>query len=206
MQNAVQLARFLPRFRIGSMPARPIWTRCATSLGVHTVRLKLTALPEMHPCLLWNDVLAATAAVLEQDAASRSHPVFLQIQEIPGYGSGEVRIEIAVAGVPRGDVAKARRTYESHRRVELAAIAVAGLALFCAGGHQIRDVSLRGTSADYLIDDERYLLEVAGRSRKSDFSAAWHERWRRLAEGSTAGFYVSVTEFETPASRLGFGA
>jgi hypothetical protein len=93
----------------------------------------------------------------------------------------------------------------SHRLVELAAIAVAGLALFCAGGHQIRDVSLRGTSADYLIDDERHLLEVAGRSRKKDFSAAWNERWRRLAEGST-GFYVSVTEFETPASRLGFGA
>jgi len=170
------------------------------------VRLKLTALPEMHPCLLWNDILAAAVAVLEQDAASRSYPLSLQIQEIPGYGSSEVQLEITVAGVPRGDVAKARRTYESHRLVELAAIAVAGLALFCAGGHQIRDVSLRGTSADYLIDDQRYLLEVAGRSRKSDASAAWNERWRRLAEGSTAGFYLSVTEFETPASRLGFGA
>ena len=169
------------------------------------MRLRLTALPEMHPCLLWNDILAAATAVLEQDAASRSYPVFLQIHEIPDYGSGEVRLEIVPAGVSRGDVAKVRRTYESHRLVELAAIAVAGLALFCAGGHQIRDVSLRGTSADYLIDDQRHLLEVAGRSRKNDFSAAWNERWRRLAEGST-GFYVSVTEFETPASRLGFGA
>jgi len=96
--------------------------------GVHTVRLKLTGLPEMHPCLLWNDILAAAVAVVEQDTASRSYPVFLQIQEIPGYGSGEVQLEITVAGVPRGDVAKARRTYASHRLVELAAIAVAGSA------------------------------------------------------------------------------
>jgi len=57
-----------------------------------------------------------------------------------------------------------------------------------------------------LVDDERNLLEVAGRSRKSDFAAAWNERWQRLADGSLVGSYVSVTEFETPASRLGFGA
>ncbi len=85
----------------------------------------------MHPSLLWNDILAASTAVLEQDAMRRSYPVLPKIHEIPG-------------------------------------------------------------------------LEVAGRSRKNDFSAAWNERWRRLAEGST-GFYISVTEFETPASRLGFG-
>jgi hypothetical protein len=112
---------------------------CVTTLGgVHTVRLRLTALPEMHPCLLWNDILAAATAVLEEDVASRSYPVLLRIDEVPGYGSGEVRLEIVPAGVSRGDVAKVRRTYESHRLVELAAIAVAGLALFCAGGHQIR--------------------------------------------------------------------
>jgi hypothetical protein len=170
------------------------------------VKLKLTELPEMHPCLLWNDIQAAAVAVLEQDASNRSYPVSLQIQEVPGYGTGELTLEIVGAGVQRGDVAKVRRTYESHRLVELAAIALAGLGLFASGGHQIRDISLRGTSADYLVDDERYLLEVAGRSRKNDFSTAWNERWQRLADGSTTGFYVSVTEFETPASRLGFGA
>jgi hypothetical protein len=77
------------------------------------VRLRLTALPEMHPCLLWNDILAAATAVLEEDVASRSYPVLLRIDEVPGYGSGEVRLEIIPAGVSRGDVAKVRRTYES---------------------------------------------------------------------------------------------
>ena len=171
-----------------------------------TLRLKLTELPEMHPCLLWNDILAAAVAVLEQGPTNRSYAVSVQFQEIPGYGSGEMSLEVVAAGVSRGDVAKVRRTYESHRLVELAAIAVAGLSLYCSGGHQIRDISLQGTSADYLVDDERYLLEVAGRSRKSDFPAAWNERWQRLAACSVVGFYVSVTEFETPAGRLGFGA
>lgn len=169
------------------------------------LRLKLTDLPEMHPCLLWNDILAAAVAVLEQAPTNRSFDVSVQLREIPGYGSGEVSLEVVGAGVSRGDVVKVRRTYESHRLVELAAIAVAGLSLFCSGGHQIRDISLRGTSADYLVDDERYLLEVGGRSRKSDLPAAWNERWQRLTECSSVGFYVSVTEFETPASRLGFG-
>lgn len=166
--------------------------------------MRLRDLPDMHPCLLWNDILAAAVAVLEKQTPGTSHAVFLQLEEIPAYGSGDVNLEIVATGVTREEVAKVRRTYESHRLVELAAIGVAGLALFCSGGHQIRDVSLRGTSADYLVDDVRYLLEVAGRSRKRDFQVAWNERWRRLADSST-GFYVSVTEFETPATRLGFG-
>jgi hypothetical protein len=159
----------------------------------------------MHPCLLWNDILAATVAVLDRQSSEGHCTISLQLQEIPGYGSGESKLEIIVAGLPDEWIIKVRHTYEGHRLVELAAIAMAGLALFCSGGHQIRDVSLRGSSADYLVDDELYLLEVAGRSRKGDFQTAWNERWHRLTEGSTAGFYVSVTEFETPVSRLRFG-
>ena len=105
----------------------------------------------------------------------------------------------------RGQIGKVRRTYESHRLIELAAIAIAGLGLFAAGGHQIRDVALRGSSADYLVDEENYLLEVSGRSRRSDFQAAWDARWNRLSERSGSGFIVCVSEFETPAGRLAFG-
>src|SRR5262249_35811803 len=56
-------------------------------------------------------------------------------------------------------------------RIELAAIALAGLALYHGGGHEIVDVAVRGSGADYLVDAGRHLLEIAGRSRRSDFEA-----------------------------------
>ena len=97
-----------------------------------------------------------------------------------------------------------QRTYEAPRLVELAAIAIAGLGLYYGGGHEMRDVALRGSGADYLVDEAHHLLEVAGRSRRSDFGAAWQQRWQRLAGRPGSGFYVCVVEFETPAGRLAF--
>jgi hypothetical protein len=47
-------------------------------------------------------------------------------------------------------------------------------------------------------------LEIAGRSRKSDFEAAWQQRLLRLAERTTNGFYLCVIEFETLTGRLLF--
>ena len=58
--------------------------------------------------------------------------------------------------------------------------------------------------ADYLVDDELHLLEVAGRSRGSDLNSAWKQRWGRLSDRLGSGFYVCVAEFETPAGRLAF--
>jgi hypothetical protein len=49
-----------------------------------------------------------------------------------------------------------------------------------------------------------YLLEVAGRSRRHDFRAAWQQRWQRLLERMGGGFYFCVAEFKTPAGRLEF--
>lgn len=169
------------------------------------MKLRLVDLPDMHPSLLWDDILAATVAILVRRGGRGPYPVLLECEDIPGHGSGQVTLEIVATGIPESDVVKATRTYEPQRQVELAAIAMAGLALFQAGGHQIRDVALRGTSADYLIDDQRHLLEVAGRSRRSDFQSAWDTRWRRLARRPGTGFYVFVSEFETPTARLGFG-
>lgn len=170
------------------------------------MKLRLMDLPEMHPCLLWDDIVLAAAAVLRDLAPTVRHQLNLDIENVPPYESELLALEIVASGVPADALAKVRRTYEPHRLVELAAIAIAGMALFQAGGHQIRDVALRGSSADYLVDDAGHLLEVAGRSRRNDLAAAWQVRWNRLAARQESGFYVCVIEFETPAGRLAFAA
>ncbi len=65
---------------------------------------------------------------------------------------------------------------------------------------------LNGGGADYLVGESNHLLEVAGRSRRSDFRAAWQQRWQRLTDRIGRGFYVCVAEFETPAGQLAFRA
>jgi hypothetical protein len=131
-------------------------------------------------------------------------PFPLAIEDVPGFGTGNARLLIDPAGVPVEKVQRLRRTYDPSRQVELAAIALAGLALHHAGGHEIRDVAVRGSAADYLIDDALHLLEIAGRSRRVDVIAAWEQRWLRLTNRLSHGFYVCVMEFETPSGRLAF--
>jgi hypothetical protein len=168
------------------------------------VKLRLSDLAHMHPSLLWVEIAAATAAVLDGRGFPRPYQFPVDVDNVPKFGTGRVNLEISRAGISADHVRRLRRTWDSPRRVELAAIAIAGLALFAAGGHQIRDVALRGTSADYLVDADGHLLEVAGRSRRIDFDAAWQVRWERLLERPGAGFYVCVCEFESPSARLAF--
>ena len=168
------------------------------------MKLRLIDLPEMHPCLIWDDIIAAAVAVLNVQGLSAPILLTCEFNSIPSHGSSRTTLEILSSGVPAERVAKARRTFEAHRLVELAGIAFAGLVLFHAGGHQIRDVALRGSLADYLVDDENRLLEIAARSQRSDFNSAWETRWSGLSERRGSGFYVCVTEFETPATRLAF--
>jgi hypothetical protein len=87
--------------------------------------------------------------------------------------------------------------------VEFAAVGIAALALHYLGNHEIIDVTARGSGADYLVDEDRNLLEVAGRSRRSDLPAAWNERLTRLQRGKLS-FYLFVIEFETSSARLMF--
>jgi hypothetical protein len=72
------------------------------------------------------------------------------------------------------------------------------------GGHEIVEVAVRGTGADYLVDTSHHLLEIAGRSRRSDFEAAWQQRLQRLEERTSGGFYLCVLEWESPTGRLLF--
>ena len=83
-------------------------------------------------------------------------------------------------------------------------MAVGGLAIFHAAHREIRDVALRGSGADYLVGEPGHMLEIGGRSRRSDFGTAWEEKWETLIEREGGPFYLCVVEFETPAGRLAF--
>ncbi len=109
-------------------------------------------------------------------------------------------------GVSDDAVVRLRRTYEPHRLVELAAIAVAGIGLHHVGGLEIVDLAVRGSAADYLVGTARQTLEIAGRSRRSDFATAWEQKRGRLEGRGGRGSFLRVAEFETPAGRLAFVA
>jgi len=166
-----------------------------------SVRVSLTALQAMHPQLLWNEIVVA---VLVTASETRVVDVALEYQNVPGFGSDDVTLRIDTSGVSSAEVARVRRTYEHPRLIELAAIAVAGMALYHGSGHEIVDVSVRGTSADYLIDASRQLLEVAGRSSRGDFESAWKQKHARLDDRGQNNYYVCVVEFETPYGRLAY--
>ena len=97
-----------------------------------------------------------------------------------------------------------RRTLEPSRQIELAAIAIAGIGLHLAGGHQIVNLALHGSGADYLVDADRVPLEIAGRSRQRDLDLAWQQKEQRLLERREGGVYICVCEFATLTGRLGY--
>ena len=168
--------------------------------------VRLIDLASMHPRLLWSDIIAASAAIFEERFTTPPFVFELTVEDVQGFGSEVLNLTIETFGVSPAHIASLRRTYDVPRLVELAAIAVAGIGLHLAGGREIRDVALRGSGADYLVDDANHLLEVAGRSRRSDFGQAWRERWDRLSNASPGGYYVCVSEFETPTGKLAFRA
>jgi hypothetical protein len=169
------------------------------------IAVHLTELVALHPRLLWDEIIGAAVAVLGRGSVESTFSFQLTVQDLPDFGTDRLNLVIDPAGILADQVTRLQRTYEASRLVEMAAIAIAGLGLYHGGGHEIRDVALRGSAADYLVDEAGHLLEVAGRSRKSDFSSAWQLRWQRLSEQESSGFYVCVAEFETPAGRLAFG-
>ena len=168
------------------------------------VPVRLLDLSAMHPELLWETIITATAAVLGEPGREPPYPFVLAVEDVFGFGSDECRLLVDPEGVSANRVAQVRRTYEPSRLVELAAIAIAGLGLHHAGGHEILDVAFRGSAADYLVDQARHHLEIAGRSRRSDRETAWRQKWQRLKDLWGTGFYLCVAEFEGNTGRLAF--
>jgi hypothetical protein len=168
------------------------------------VTAHLDNLTIMHPQLSWNDMRAAAVAIFADSGAMPPFEFELEVKDVPGFDDDTLWMKIDARTISDAYVAQLRRTYEPARLVELAAIAIAGLALYHAGGHVIDDVALRGTGADYLVDEGSYLLEVAGRSRRRDFQSAWRQKWQRLLAKVGGGFFVCVAEFESRSGRLAF--
>ncbi len=166
---------------------------------------RIADLPLLHPRLLWDDVIAAATYVLSSESVEPFQTCAVDVRDVPEFGSARVDLRVRLSGLPEQRLERVRRTYEPSRMIELAAIAVAGLALYHCGGHEIIDVAARGTHADYLVDDDRRPLEVAGRSRRQDLRPAWKPKWQRLRDRAQEGFYLFVMEFETRSARLAYG-
>src|SRR5690242_7920183 len=96
----------------------------------------LADLADMHPELEWTDIAACTTAVLEDCGLEAPFQVHLDLVEVPGHGSEPLDLLIDRSEIPAQLVTRVRRTYEPPRRIELAAIALAALALYHGGGHE----------------------------------------------------------------------
>jgi hypothetical protein len=168
------------------------------------VAVRLLEVGNLHPRLWWDPFLTATAAVLVEGGRESPIGLTLEVSGIHGFGSEPVRLLFDVAGFGAERIAALRRTFEPARLVEMAAITVAAAGLSICGGHEIQDLALRGSAADYVVDAARHHLEVAGRSRRVDLEAGWQQKWARLRRQRPGGCYVCVCEFETLTGRLGF--
>ena len=165
------------------------------------ISARFSDLPVLHPRLLWEDIIGAAGAIIDVRTPFQFE---LAVRDVPGFGSDRLRMTIDPGEVSMSQVERLRRTFERSRLVELAAIAIAGMGLYYAGGHEIQDIALRGSAADYLVDHSGHLLEIAGRSRRSDLTAAFEQRWLRLSKTTSGGFYVCAVEFESLAGQLAF--
>ena len=126
------------------------------------VHCRLQDLPILHPRLLWETIILAAASVMEVADRRAPHTFLILAEDIPGFGSDELALTIDPSGYDEESIVRLRRTFELARQVELAAIAVAALALAHSGGHEIVDVALRGSAADYLVGDTPSRLERRG--------------------------------------------
>jgi hypothetical protein len=93
------------------------------------VSFRLLDLVHLHSLLLWDEILAATAAVLRDGGREPPHDFTLCVEDVPGFGSETIRLLIDVTGIPFDRITKVQRTYEPSRLIEVAAIAVAGAGL-----------------------------------------------------------------------------
>src|SRR6266478_4345931 len=104
------------------------------------VDVELGDLLAMQPQLEWREILAATAIVLGADRSPPFHfPV--EINDVPGADVSALQFRIGIEEIDVSQWDRLRRTYEQRRFVELAAVALAGLTLYHAGGHVMAGVA-----------------------------------------------------------------
>jgi hypothetical protein len=168
------------------------------------VAIQLVDLPGLHSRLYWEPIIVATAAVLSRSGASPPHRFALGVEGVHGFGTEVIEIEIGTEDIRPDDIERLRRTLEPSRQIEHAAIAIAGIGLHLAGGHQLVDLAVHGSGADYLVDAARIPLEIAGRSRRRDLDLAWQQKEQRIRERRESGVYICVCEFATMTGRLGY--
>lgn len=168
------------------------------------IEVQLRDLHIFHPNLLWDEIAGAASAVIFADKNPHAVDFELNVENVPNFGTDRLQLKIERSQELIARAGRLRKTYDGPRLVELAGIAIAGVGLYYAGGHEIRDVAVHGSAADYLVDEECHVLEVAGRSRQKDSTSAWNARWKRLSDRSENGFYLCVVEFETFSGRLAF--
>lgn len=167
------------------------------------IETSLSRLSEMHPELEWHEIAGASVTVFEDYGRESPYLLEIELVNVPGFGTELMQLMVDRIGIPSKVVDRIRRTYDSTRRVELAAIAATALALYHGGGHELVDIALRGSGADYLVDASRTVLEIGGRSRRADFAAAWRQKAERLGS-RVEKYYLCIVEFETPAGRLAY--
>ena len=140
-------------------------------------------------------------ARLKASTSARRHP-----QRIVVAADTVVVLGDSVLGKPRDELdAREMLGQLSGRSHEvMTGIAVAAAGLSHTGEHQIVGMAHRGSGADYLVDEAKHHLEVAGRSRRVDLAAAWENKWKRLRDQNWGECYVGVSEFETLTGRLEF--
>ena len=168
------------------------------------VRTSLLELVALHPRLLWFDSIAAVGVVLGQLPGPTPYNLIIDIEGIPSFDDPTLTLTIDTSAIDPEHMARLTRTYEPSRLVEMAAIAIAAVAIFHVAHTEVRDMARRGSGADYFVGEAGMLLEVGGRSRRADAGAAWRQKWDRLTEQEVGRFFVFVVEFETPSGRLGF--
>jgi len=168
------------------------------------LQTQLAYLSDMHARLQWDDIIPATAAVLSKGNELPRATLTCETLDLPLFAGSILQITIDWSDIAKTAIDRIQRTYDSARLVELSGIALAGLTIYHAGGHEIRDIAYRGSSADYLVDDTFNRLEVAARSRKGDMETAWRQREQRLRESGSEYFYLFVCELETMTARLGY--
>jgi hypothetical protein len=117
------------------------------------VRSRLSELTTLHPRLLWEDIIASAAAVLNDGTRAAPFRPELTVEGVSTFDDPSLVLTLDPGGVPEDRVLRLRRTYEASRLVELAAIAIGGLAIFLTGHLEMRDLALRGSRADYLVGE-----------------------------------------------------